>query len=103
MMALITPIAKMAIIEYRYLPASQAARLLIVGKPGTPNPLADRRTNLLPINKLKIGDSLVINKAELPKWKWQLAKTTVKRYNRDYADTCRIVETGTTVEIVRIK
>ena len=90
-------------IEYKYGRASLFASCLIVGKAGTPNPLADRRTNLLPINTLKIGDSLTINKDELPEWKWKLAITTVKRYNREYADTCRIVETNKTVEIVRIK
>jgi len=92
----------MIYVQYRWGQSSPEARRLIVGKPGDANPLADRRTNLLPANKLRINESLFIHKDEVDEWKWKLAKATVIRYNA-YVDCLRVVETSNIVEIVRIK
>lgn len=90
-------------IPYKYGIASPEARSLIVGKQEDVNPLAHRRTNLLPVNKLRINESITVNKDEVKHYIPALLKSTVLRYNREYADCLRIVETVRAIEIVRIR
>lgn len=94
----------MKYLPYRFTRATINTKHLIVGTADAPNPIADRRTNLLPMNKMRVGDSLVINKGEVSREQITIAKTTMKRYN-GYAkeDFCLAIETERTLEIVRIK
>lgn len=91
-------------IPYRYARCSLLASAYIVGTVETPNPIEHRTTNLLPFNKLRVGESLTINKEELPRWKLDNAKSAMRRAN-GYAKIKFLewIDNATNVEIVRIK
>ena len=89
-------------IPYRYGNASKKAKSLIVGIYGQFNPIKPRKRKL-PLDIMKVGDSLYFHKLEMIKPKWQLAKDTVKRYNNKYNDMFGIIEDDVILEIVRIK
>lgn len=90
-------------IRYKFGRVSESGAELIVGNIETPNPIKASRKLILPLDKLKVGESLFFNKAEMQRWEWILARDTAKRFNKTYESIFSFVESVLTLEIVRIK
>lgn len=90
-------------LDYLYRRASEEGQRLIVGKAQDPNPIVSRKKLMLPLDKMRVGDALFFNKAEMLLWKWQLVIEIANRYNLKYGEIFGIVETDKQVELVRIR
>lgn len=90
-------------IPYKIEPASPAGIRLIVGKPEDENPL-DKRKLRLPLNIMRVGQSLFFHYAEMFEWQWRDARAMARRYNNRFDDDMfAIVKHKTYLEIVRIR
>lgn len=91
-------------LEYIYAPeCSKPASYLIVGNKSKKNPLQQDRKTRLPLARLRVGEALWFNYAEMRDYKWKNARATARRYNLEFDDMFGIIKHATFLEIVRIK
>jgi len=89
-------------IPYQLDLCSPEAAKLITGSKLTPNPMGERE-RMIPINKLRVGESLFFNYGEIVRVKITLARECAQRYNKHYDDMFAIVRHEKKLEIVRVK
>lgn len=92
-------------LNYKYDRSSAEGRkLIILARQYPPNPIKGK-CRVIPLDNLKVGDSLFFRREEMLHWKFLLAKETAMRYNRRYNNMFGILltEEKTRLEIVRIK
>lgn len=92
-------------IQYKYADSSEKAKAFIVGTIGKPNPLGYKK-RLIPLNKLRIGESLFFHVDEMIYGDVMRARELMNRLNKHFNDMFVLVkhdEPKKIVEIVRIK
>lgn len=90
---------------YKYGRASaEGMNLVIKGNDYAENPIKTK-CRVIPLHNLRVGDSLMFHKEEMVRWKYELARETMNRYNRKYNNMFVVLfnDDKTRMEIVRIK